>query len=78
MLSISQNTHIKNIISEQRDPTPDPRFLELQFSFVMDLGIMGAQFEGPELLLSHISYSGLLQRQSDYSASRSMKSHVST
>lgn len=62
MLSISQNTHIENIISEQGDPTPDPRFLELQHSFVMDLGIMGAQFEGPGSLLSHISYLGLLQR----------------
>lgn len=37
------------------------------YSFVMDLGIMGAQFEGPEPLFSHISYLGLLQRHGLFS-----------
>lgn len=53
MLSISQNTHIKNIISEQGDPTPDPRFLELQYFFVMDLRIMGDQLESRVLTLTY-------------------------
>lgn len=34
MLSISQNTHIKNIISEQGNATADPRFLEFQYSLL--------------------------------------------
>lgn len=74
MLSISQNTHIKNIISEQGDPTPDPRFLELQYSFVMDLRIMGAQLEGPESF-SHIFHTQGCFRDMDYSAIIPKKLH---